>query len=122
MCVEWAHPSGRVISVRHADNANLESAPVYLLPRLRFPCKMNGYDARVTRKQFPIRQAYGMTIHKSQSATLDRVVVDLRHGVFDHGQLYVALSRVRNARDVRILINKGQEHLINIVHAILLGM
>ena len=121
MCVEWVHPSGRVISVRHAEEANLPSAPVYLLPRLRFQCKMNGYDAQVTRKQFPIRQAYGLTIHKSQSATLDRVVVDLRHGVFDHGQLYVALSRVRNARDVRILINKGQEHLLNIVHAILLG-
>ena len=121
MCLEWAHPNGRVISVRHADDSNLPSAPVFLLPRMRFPCKMNGFDARVTRKQFPIRQAYGMTIHKSQSATLDRVVVDLRHGVFDHGQLYVALSRVRNARDVRILINKGQEHLLNIVHAILLG-
>ncbi|MBI2891624.1 MAG: AAA family ATPase [Nitrospirae bacterium] len=45
--------------------------------------------------QMPMRLAWAVTIHKSQGLTFDRLVVDLTRGTFAHGQLYVALSRVR---------------------------
>ena len=122
MTVRHVNSSRRLMSVCHAQDAHRFDAPIFLIPRIVFPFKIGGFDVQITRKQFPIRLAYGITIHKSQASTLDRVVIDLRTGVFDHGQLYVALSRVRNRKDVRILINKDQTQLLNIVHRILLSL
>jgi len=47
---------------------------------------------------------YAMTINKAQGQTLDFVGIYLREPVFSHGQLYVALSRAKSSKCVKVLI------------------
>ncbi len=50
---------------------------------------------------FPVALAYATTIHKAQGATLDEVWVDLSR-LWEPGQAYVALSRLRTPQGLKV--------------------
>lgn len=63
-------------------------------------------------KQFPLQLGWAITIHKSQSKTLDKVVIDVDRGIFAPGQLYVALSRTRKKTDMFLKCELQEEDVI----------
>lgn len=52
-------------------------------------------------RNFAVALAYASTIHKAQGMTVDSILVDLRN-LWESGQAYVALSRVREAKNLFI--------------------
>lgn len=75
---------------------------------------VNGYDAEYAPERnrwltgeiiyYPVRLAYATTVHKTQSLTLDRVQIDLRHAFMGaNHMLYVAVSRCRTPEGLRLV-------------------
>jgi hypothetical protein len=64
-----------------------------------------------SRKQFPLRLAYAISIHKSQGMTLRKVVIELGPADFCRGLSFVAISRVRAITDIAFLNRIGEQRL-----------
>ena len=62
----------------------------------------SGLPFTLRRRQFPIRLTFGMTINKSQGQSLKVVGIHLINSVFAHGQLYIAISRPTDCRQIYI--------------------
>ena len=63
-------------------------------------------------RQYPIRLAWAVTIHKAQGKTFERVIIDIGAGTFSHGQAYVALSRCRSLEGMFLRRPVAKRHIL----------
>ncbi|XP_075479005.1 uncharacterized protein LOC142519875 [Primulina tabacum] len=81
----------------------------------RMPLKSednSGLPFELTRRQFPIKLSFALTINKSQGQTIPNIGIFFPNHVFSHGQLYVALSRGVSQNSTKILIKDGSVNLV----------
>lgn len=76
------------------SNNSMRMIPYKAYQSAEFPC--------VYVMQLPLIHAWAMTIHKSQGASIDCAEIDIGNSVFECGQTYVALSRIRSLEGVHI--------------------
>jgi hypothetical protein len=70
----------------------LNGVEMLIFPKLY----QHGDYPRLGIQQVPLRLAWAFTIHKSQGVTLDLAQIDLGSNIFEYGQSYVGLSRMRS--------------------------
>lgn len=95
----WVNGTEAVIRSITMDTLWLttEDGRTHEVPRFQWvPAGTHPEDYRRAPKftQFPVKLAWGVTIHKSQGMTKQDIEIDLGSGAFEAGQTYVALSRV----------------------------
>lgn len=75
---------------------------VIVKPHKRYSDKSNSKESLLTA-YWGLKLAYAITIHKAQGLTFDKLNIDLgERGTWTHGQLYSAISRVRNIKNIHI--------------------
>ena len=100
--------SNKIIRVQVLNDPNRRTE---LIPKIRFKFRMKfGQSYQMLRTQFPLRIAYAFTYNKAQSQTINKVFVDCTAPPFDHGHLYVSLSRHRNPDNIKLFVTESQLH------------
>ncbi|XP_021977099.2 ATP-dependent DNA helicase PIF6-like [Helianthus annuus] len=74
------------------------------IPRINMIPSDKKIPFQFQRRQFSLSVCFAMTINKSQGQSLSKVGLYLKDPVFTHGQLYVALSRVKTKEGVNVRI------------------
>ncbi|XP_058772569.1 uncharacterized protein LOC131646573 [Vicia villosa] len=87
---------------------------VVYIARMDITLTQSPWPFRMTRRQFPITVCYAMTINKSQGQSLDFVGIYLPRSVFSHGQFYVAVSRVKSKKGLKILIHDKDKQPLSV--------
>lgn len=72
------------------------------VPKASFTLQNADGEVLAHLEQFPVTLAYATTIHKSQGATMSEVWCDLSR-LWEPGQAYVALSRLRSAEGLKLI-------------------
>ena len=111
LCPHNGHVNGCRYAIRALHDSVIEAVvatgphagQLLIIPRIPFVLDDDVFPFQMQRKQFPIRLAFGITCNKSQGQSLSVGGIHLDRPFFTHGQLYVALSRVGDPKNLRIL-------------------
>lgn len=116
---EGRYVNGTIGTIKAINKLAVDSNVEVEIPGLKDTVKVFTYtwenfeyssvDGRVEKRvtgsfhQIPLKLAWAVTIHKSQGLTFDKMRLNMGKGMFNAGQLYVALSRCRSMEGLSII-------------------
>jgi len=112
----------RLITVRLIRNRDGEPdtyGEELLIPRISFSHTLQSGHT-LLRRQYPFAPGYATTFNSCQGLNLDAVGADLTYPVFSHGQLYTAVSRIRNHTNAIVRLRPGELTTLNVTYPELL--
>ena len=99
--------NGRLLEAEIATGKH--RGDIVFLPCIKLSPDETELPYKWSRRQFPVRVAFAMTINKAQGQTLERVGVYLSEACFSHGQLYVAALRVGLPTHIRFAVDRDDD-------------
>jgi len=101
-----------VLELLNGDKVNV-SKYTWDIYKLYYDAKKQSLDSDIIGSftQYPLRLAWAVTIHKGQGKTFDKVIIDIGHGTFAHGQVYVALSRCTSLNGIVLKKPIRKDHI-----------
>jgi ATP-dependent DNA helicase PIF1 len=105
--LELANGSRGIIIDFSKDNYNFNPIVLFLNGKI-LEIKPHEYiideDGDIIKKfQIPLILSWAITIHKAQGMTLEFVKTDIGNSIFEYGQVYVVLSRVKNIEGLSLM-------------------
>lgn len=94
--------SAKIISESHYGES-------CVIPRIDLALSDTFLPFVLKRRQLPVIPAYAITINKSQGQSFKYVGIELDRPVFSHGQLYVALSRCTDHKNIKVKVDETNE-------------
>jgi len=85
------------VLIKSVSWSNTTSTKVIEEGKVRFVTK-----ELACRKQVPLKLGWALSIHRSQSMSIDKLAIDFT-GVFESSQVYVALSRARSLQGLQVV-------------------
>jgi ATP-dependent DNA helicase PIF1 len=65
--------------------------------------KIEENNESVIKRQIPLIHAWAITIHKAQGMSLEYIQTDIGQSIFEYGQAYVVLSRIRSLEGLSLI-------------------
>ena len=65
--------------------------------------KIEEANESVIKRQIPLIHAWAITIHKAQGMSLEYIQTDIGQSIFEYGQAYVVLSRIRSLEGLSLI-------------------
>lgn len=94
---------GIIIDFSENNNPIVQFLNGKVLEIKRKDYKLEENKDSITKKQIPLIHAWAITIHKAQGMSLEYVQTDIGKSIFEYGQAYVVLSRIKTLEGLSLI-------------------
>jgi ATP-dependent DNA helicase PIF1 len=94
---------GIIIDFSESNNPIVQFLNGKILEIKKKDYKLEENKDNITKRQIPLIHAWAITIHKAQGMSLEYIQTDIGKSIFEYGQAYVVLSRIKTLEGLSLI-------------------